>query len=101
MSVVTVYKDIVFIEGEHPRAIKKFNAYTRIGGFGAQLRNLNDIKDIMANTAKQNNCNCIVNFSYGQIHKILSIDDVLFEGDGYYSVLSKDDYNAIMLEYEL
>jgi len=96
MPLVTVHQNVVFIEGEHPRAKKKKDAYTRIGGFGAQLRNLNDIKDIMANIAKQNGCNCVVNFSYGQIHKIISIDDVLFVGMGKYAILSDVDYNTIV-----
>lgn len=100
MAFVTVYHGIIFIEGEHPQAVKKLNAYTRIGGFGAQLRNLNDIKDIMAYTAKQNGCNCVVNFCYGQIHKIISIDDVLFVGDGHYAILSKEDYNSIISKFK-
>lgn len=101
MAFVTVHQGVIFIEGEHPRAMKKLLAYTRIGGFGAQFRNLNDIKDIMASTAKQNECNCVVNFSYGQIHKIISIDDVLFVGEGDYAVLSKDDYNGIISKFQL
>ena len=40
MAYVTVFQGVVFIEGDHPRAIKRFNAETRVSGFGAQLRNL-------------------------------------------------------------
>lgn len=99
MNFVTIYNGIVFIEGEHPRAIRKYNAYTRIGGFGAQLRNLNDLKHLMSNKARENGCNCIVDFSYGQEHRIVSIDDVLFVGNGFYAVLSDSDYNNIISKF--
>lgn len=100
MAFVTVYEGIIFIEGEHPRAIKKLLAYTRIGGLGAQLRNLNDIKSIMAITAKQNCCNCVTNFSYTQEHKILSIDKVAFVGNGYYATLPQKDYESIISKFK-
>lgn len=99
MALVTVHRGIIFIEGEHPRAVKKYNADTRVGGFGAQLRNLNDLKDIMAYTAKNNGCNCVVNFSYGQKSKIIAIDDVAFVGSGFYAVLSDNDYNNIVSKF--
>lgn len=96
MAYVTLFQDIVFIEGEHPRAVKKYNAETRVSGFGAQLKNLNDLKQIMAQTAKTHGCNCVVNFSYGQKAKLLAIDDVAFMGNGYYAVLSEADYQSIV-----
>lgn len=100
MAFVTVYEDIIFIEGEHPRAVIKGRAYTRIGGFGAQLRNLNDLKAVMASTAKQNGCNCIINFSYTQKHKLISIDKVAFVGNGYYTILSQKDYDSIISRFK-
>lgn len=100
MAYVTVYQGVIFIEGEHPRALKKQSAYTRIGGFGAQLRNLNDLKAIMADTAKQNGCNCIIDFSYVQKHKTISIDKVAFVGNGYYAILSKKDYKSIISKFK-
>ena len=96
MAFVTVYQGIVFIEGDHPRAAKKYRAETRVGGFGAQLKNLNDLKLCMANNAKQCGCNCVVNFTYGQRSKIIAIDDVAFVGDGFYAVLSPQDYDSIV-----
>jgi len=96
MAFVTVYQGVVFIEGEHPRAVKRFSAETRVGGFGAQLKNLEDLKQCMATTAKQNGCNCVVNFTYGQRAKIIAIDDVAFVGNGFYAVLSEQDYNSIV-----
>lgn len=96
MAYVTVFQGVIFIEGDHPRAVKRFNAETRVGGFGAQLRNLNDLKMQMAMTARANGCNCVVNFSYGQKSKIIAIDDVAFVGNGFYAVLNPQDYQSIV-----
>ena len=95
MAYVTLCQGVIFIEGEHPRAIKRYSAETRVGGFGAQLRNLNDLKAQMAQTAIMNGCNCVVNFSYGQKSKLIAIDDVAFVGNGFYAVLSQEDYLSI------
>ena len=78
MAFVTVHQGIIFIEGDHPRAVKRYQATTRVGGFGAQLKNLTDLKQTMATTARANGCNCVVNFSYGQKSKLIAIDDVAF-----------------------
>ena len=96
MAYVTVCNGVIFIEGEHPRAVKKFVADTRVGGFGAQLKNLNDLKAQMASVAVYNGCNCVVNFTYGQKTKIIAIDDVAYIGGGYYAQLSDADYNSII-----
>jgi len=100
MAYVTVYQGVVFIEGDHPRAIKRFSAETRVGGFGAQLRNLNDLKMQMAQTARANGCNCVVNFSYGQKSKLIAIDDVAYVGNGFYAVLSPNDYQSIVSQLQ-
>lgn len=99
MAFVTVFQGIVFIEGDHPRAVKRFNAYTRVGGFGAQLRNLDDLKATMAQNARDCGCNCVVNFSYGQRTKIIAIDDVAYVGNGFYATLSPQDYQSIMSNF--
>jgi len=99
MAFVTVFQGIVFIEGDHPRAVKRFNAYTRVGGFGAQLRNLDDLKATMAQNARGCGCNCVVNFSYGQRTKIIAIDDVAYVGNGFYATLSPQDYQSIMSNF--
>ena len=96
MAFVTVFDSVIFIEGDHPRAQKRFDAQTRVSGFGAQLKNLNDLKQTMAQTARSCGCNCVVNFTYGQKSKLIAIDDVAFVGNGYYAVLSPEDYNSIV-----
>lgn len=97
--MVTVHDGVIFIEGDHPRAQKMYSAQTRLKGFGAQLKNLNDLKQQMALTAKQAGCNCVVNFSYSQKSRLIAIDDVAFCGDGYYAVLSPQDYNSIISHF--
>ncbi len=96
MAFVTSYYGVIFIEGDHPRAVKRFSAETKLSGLGAQLKNLNDLKAQMAATARANGCNCVVNFTYGQQSKILAFDDVAFIGNGYYAQLSEADYNSII-----
>ncbi len=100
MAFVTVFQGIVFIEGDHPRAVKYYTAETRVGGFGAQLRNLNDLKAEMAQTAMRCGCNCVVNFTYGQRSKVIAIDDVAYVGNGFYAVLPPADYSSIMSQFQ-
>ena len=100
MAFVTVYQNVIFIEGDHPRAVKRYSAETRVGGFGAQLKNLDDLKATMAITAINNGCNCVVNFTYGQKSKLIAIDDVAYVGDGFYANLSPEDYNSIVSQFK-
>lgn len=96
MAFVTVFQGVVFIEGDHPRAVKQYSAETRVSGFGAQLKNLNDLKQTMAAAARNYGCNCVVNFTYGQKSALIAIDDVAYVGNGFYAVLSDEDYNSIV-----
>ena len=80
--------------------MKMFSAETRVCGFGAQLRNLNDLKQQMASVALHNGCNCVVNFTYFQKAKLIAIDDVAFMGNGFYAVLSPMDYQSIMQQLQ-
>ena len=98
MAYVTACKGVLFIEGDHPRAQKLYIANERLKGFGAQLKNLNDLKMMMADQALLWGCNCIVNFTYGQRTKLIAIDDVAFIGQGYYAKLSPEDYHAIITQ---
>jgi len=96
MAYVTACKGVLFIEGEHPRAQKLYVAEERLKGFGAQLKNLNDLKSYMADQALMWGCNCVVNFSYGQKSKLIAIDDVAYVGSGFYARLSPEDYHSIV-----
>ena len=92
----TLYNEIIFIEtpvdegrnGSYVSADLSFK-------IGAQLKNLNDVKNELAMAAASMNCNCICNFKYGQKSRWLAIDDVAFFGDGTAVQLSPDSYNKI------
>lgn len=99
MAFVTVFQGVVFIEGDHPRAVKRYSAETSMNGVDAQLRNINDLKQTMANIAKNCGCNCVVNFVYGQKAKLFAWDDVAFYGNGYYALLSPEDYQSIVSQF--
>lgn len=96
MAYTTVYKDIIFIEGDHPNAIRKSKLKTNLSGFGAQLKNLNNVKDNMCFQAKLHKCNCILDFKYGQKSSIFSIDDVKFYGSGVCAILPENIYEKII-----
>ncbi len=95
MAYVTMFEGIIFIEGDHPRAVKMYSADTRLGGFGAQLKNLDDLKRKMAEIARGSGCNCVVNFRYGQKTKIIAIDNIAYYGEGFYAQLPQEDYRSI------
>lgn len=96
MAFVTLCNNVIFIEGDHPRAVKRLNAETRLRGVGAQLKTLNDLKYTMAATAIANGCNCVVNFSYGQKSKLIAWDDVAYMGYGFFAQLPQADYQSIV-----
>ena len=50
--------------------------------FGAQLKSLRDVKSDLVAKARVLGANAIENFSYGQKHRWLAIDDVAFWGKG-------------------
>ena len=95
----TLYDDVVFIE----TAIQEASAVSYISvdlsfKFGAQLKCLTDVKSGLAIKAKNLNCNCVMEFKYGQKSRWLAIDDVAHFGNGMAAKLSLDKYNEI-IEY--
>ena len=96
MAYTTVYKDFVFVEGDNPKAQRKIEIKANLIGFGAQLKNLNDVKDALISQAELHKCNCILDFKYGQKASLLSIDDVKFYGSGVCAVLPKAEYDKIV-----
>jgi hypothetical protein len=93
----TVHNGIVFIEtpideGEKISAIQADLSFK----FGAQLKNLNDIKCDLAAKAVGLSCNCVSEFKYGQKSRFLAIDDVAFWGNGIAVRLASDSYQKII-----
>ena len=96
MPYTSVYKNIIFIEGDNPNAIRKAKIKSNLTGFGAQLKNLNNVKDNLCLQAKLHKCNCVLDFSYGQKSSWFSIDDVKFYGNGVCAILPQDEYENIL-----
>ena len=96
MAYTTVYKDIVFVEGDNSQAKRVQPIQTSLGGIGAHFKTLNDVKDNLANLAKLNGCNCVLDFKYGQKTALFAIDDVKYYGSGVSSILPEDTYKEIL-----
>lgn len=93
MAYSTVYENIIFIEGDDSSAKKVGSISCDLSFvFGAQLKNLNDVKRVLAEKASANGCNCITNFTYGQKSRWLAIDDVTYKGSGIAAILSPERY---------
>jgi hypothetical protein len=96
MAYTVIHNGIVFIEGSHPTAMRGFLVECDLSfKFGAQLKSLRDVKDRLAEQAKSQGYNCILDFTYGQKSRWLAIDDVAFWGKGCLANISVDEYNKI------
>lgn len=97
MAYTAIYEDIIFIEGtnENAKIVGNINSDLSFR-FGAQLKNLNDVKKDMVNKAKLLGANCILDFTYGQKSRFLAIDDVAFWGKGKAAVLPNDIFMEII-----
>lgn len=96
MAYTTIYKDVVFIEGNHPQAKKIQPVKTSLGGIGAHFKTLNDVKENLAERARIYGCNCILDFKYGQKTALLAFDDVKYYGSGICAILPDEAYQEIL-----
>jgi hypothetical protein len=99
MAYTSVFNNIIFIEGGHPSAQNKKELKIRKGGIGAQLKNLDNIKDALASQAKAAGCNAVIDFKYGQKSRLFAIDDVAFFGSGTAAMLPDDVYNELLTKH--
>lgn len=93
----TVFNNIIFIESD----IEEFKKISDVKvdlsfKIGAQLKNLDDVKEVLASQAHTLDANCIINFKYGQKSRWLAIDDVAFFGSGSAGLLSESKYNEVI-----
>ncbi len=89
MAYKSLYDGVLFVEGDLDSATRVNHVQTSLtGSFSAHLKNLDDVKSELAFQAKRNDCNCVLDFKYGQKHRLLAFDDVYFYGSG---VLAKLD----------
>jgi len=96
MGFSTVFNGIIFVEGDDLAVQKVREIYCDLSRtWGAQLKNLNDVKQVLADQAVQLGCNCIVGFEYGQKSSWRFLyDDVGFHGRGIASKMPYDVYNV-------
>jgi len=85
----TIFEGIKFVEGCPPTARIIKPVRVEIGGIltSAQLKNLDDVKRLMANQARAAGGNAIVDFKYGQRsvgfwRSLIDRDDVHWYGEG-------------------
>ena len=97
MGYTTIFNGVIFIEGhmDNVKVISEISSDLSFK-FGAQLKNLRDVKLDLSNKAKQLKANCIINFTYGQKSRWLAIDDVAFWGKGYAVSMSNEDYENVV-----
>lgn len=84
---ISIYKDVLFIEGTHKNAEHLNKVKVELMGIGAQLRNLRDVKEQLYLKIKENGGNCLDDFVYGQKQRLLAFDDVAYYGSGVVSKL--------------
>lgn len=81
MAFTCVYEGMVISEGKlersRPLGLIEVDLSFKIG---AQLKSLRDVKSALVNQARALGANAIEDFSYGQKHRWLAIDDVAFWG---------------------
>jgi hypothetical protein len=92
----SIYQNVIFIEGEHPKANKLRDIAVELRfRYGAQMKNLNDVKEEMARKVREARGNCIVNFTYGQKSRLFANDGVTFWGKGICAELPYDVYRQL------
>lgn len=100
---VSLYKDILFIEGEITEAAILHEVSVTIKGvlIHAQLKSLDHVKDELVQQVSPLGANAVVQFTYGQKsasfwQSLLSLDDVHWYGAGKAARLRPEVYNELV-----
>lgn len=104
MAYVSIYKDIIFIEGSEPTAVPVGKIeYKKKFSFNAQLQTLNCVKDQLVQKAIALGANAVVEFQYGQKSSgwfkssLLACDDnIKWYGSGVAARLPKEKVEEIL-----
>ena len=90
----TVFEGLTFVEGCPPSAKIIKPIRVEIGGVltSAQLKNLDDVKRLMADQTRRAGGNAVVDFKYGQrsvgfLRSLIDRDDVHWYGEGKAALL--------------
>ena len=92
---ISEYKGILFIEDTVDCKIIKERLFSvETSGFGNQLKNFDDLKELVYKKLKstKENYNIVYNFQYYQKQNILSLDDIVFHASGNFAFVENDDY---------
>jgi hypothetical protein len=91
----TIFEDIRFIEGRPAGARAIAPVRVELGGVirSAQLKNLDDVKRIMAERVRVGGGNAVIDFKYGQrsvgiLRSLFQRDDVNWYGEGVIAFVS-------------
>ena len=104
MAYKSIHKNIIFIEG-HEDYIKNLGkvVYQMVSYYNSQFKNLDDVKEQLADKAIQAGGNAIINFKYGQKNTswfrsfLLAFDDnVNWFGEGEVVCLDENKYSDII-----
>ena len=91
-----LYKGIIFIEAPLAEGQKVSQVSADLSfKIGAQLKNLNNVKEDLAIKAAALHCNCVSEFKYGQKSRWLAIDDIAYFGSGIAIKLPPEAYQRI------
>lgn len=104
MAYISIYKGIAFIEGDEPNAKKLRRVeYVKDGFYNQQLKDLDAVKDQLAQKARAMGANAIMDFTYGQKSTswfrsmLLAFDDnVNWYGSGTAIVVSPERMEEII-----
>jgi len=97
MAFSVKHNDILFIEGDHLKAIRGPHIECDLSfKIGAQLKSLRDVKDNLAKQAKSLGYNTVLDFTYGQKSRWLAIDDIAFWGKGSLANLPQEEFEKIL-----
>ena len=92
----TLYRGVIFVETPVDEGTPVANVSADLSfKLGAQLKNLNNVKDELVQKAAAYGCNCVASFAYGQKSRWLAIDDVAYFGNGVATRLDAAAYQRI------
>ena len=104
MAYTSIYKGIIFVEGEEAsaRVLGKVE-YKKSFSFNAQSRTLDNVKDQLVDKAIAMGANAVVNFQYGQKtsgwfkSSLFQLDDnVKWYGSGMAAIIPETRKNEIL-----
>lgn len=102
MAYKTIYKGIIFIEGDEPSAVILGDVeYKKKFSYNAQLKTLDCVKDQLVEQTIALGGNAVVNFKYGQKSagwfksSLLSLDDnIKWYGSGKAAIVHEENYES-------